>query len=407
MSDDGRRLRDLVRDGDSLFVSTGAGEPGALVAEVVQDVALVRRDLRFFQVMTGSSGRLVAVTALGHALYTPVPHGVRMSPERPRLRLADLSMGQYARAFETGEIRVDGALLSAVRSGDRLWPVPSTDLAVVAFERARFRAVEVLGGAPRVLAGPSFGVAEADYVVATEAGPRAVDAAAPTEVSRRIGAAVAELVPARATIELGIGQALASVADDLVAAGRSLAVHTGLISDWTRTLVETGVADRPLACAGGKPVLGTVAMGSQAFYDWLDQTEAVAFADSRHAQDPLHLGRLTPFVAINSAMAVGLNGDVGLPPTAPGAHGPGGLLDFAIAGAYGGLSVVAVTSRSRSGGSRIVPDIATVHLPSTLVTHVVTEHGVADLRGRTPGERRRLLVDLADPEHRPALRHHA
>jgi acyl-CoA hydrolase len=108
---------------------------------------------------------------------------------------------------------------------------------------------------------------------------------------------------------------------------------------------------------------------------------------------------LRPFVAINSAMAVDVRGQVGLFKNMPDAYPPGGLLDFAIAGAYGGLSIIALTSQTSDHRSRVVADLGAVHLPGSLVSHVVTEYGVAEVRGRSESERRTALLAIAHPDH--------
>jgi acyl-CoA hydrolase len=312
----------------------------------------------------------------------------------------DLSMRQCARAMETGAIAIKGALLTAVRWRDNLALVPATDLAVIAFERARYRAVEVLARWDHQPAGPSFSVADVDYLVDGSGIPAMAAGRPATGTERRIGELVADLVPRGATMELGVGRALTAVAECLIGVGRPLAIHTGLASDWTQQLVEGGVATAPQECANSKPILAAVAMGTQRFTDWMSGSEALVFADSRHAHDPCHLAGLRPFVAINSAMAVDLCGQVGLFNSAPEAYPPGGLLDFAIAGAYGGRSIIALTSQARDGRSRIVSELTAVHLPRGLVSHVVTEYGVADLRGRSASERRTAMLQITHPDHR-------
>jgi acyl-CoA hydrolase len=82
----------------------------------------------------------------------------------------------------------------------------------------------------------------------------------------------------------------------------------------------------------------------------------------------------------------------------------GGLLDYATAGAYGRGSVIALESLDRSGRSQIVPELTALQLPSQLVTHVVTEHGIARLAGKTWPQRVREMLAVAHPDHRAELR---
>lgn len=198
-------------------------------------------------------------------------------------------------------------------------------------------------------------------------------------------------------LQLGIGRALAGVSDALVGKGLALSVHSGLVSDWTRRLVDEGVACRPLPCAKRAPLAAAAAMGSAGFYRWLDRRSSVRL-------DEGHLAGLGGFVAVNSASRVDMSGQVGVPGEVASQRGVGGLLDFAVAGACGGKSIIALESLDRSGRSRIVPTLTAVVLPSPLVTHVVTEYGVAQLANRTWAQRVRQLVSIAHPQHRAELR---
>lgn len=386
-------LTDLVQDSDALFISTGAAEPRGLIDELLADVVAFRSHLTVFQVLTGSTCRIVGISKYGHTVTTTVaPSGWRR--DTSSVRLLDLSMRQCARAMEQGAIRVDGALVSVARFDDRLYPVPSTDLAMVALERARFRAAEVIAW-PTEPSAPHIGAADVDYLIDSRRRPAAFPTAGPDERSDRIGAYVADLVPDGATIELGIGRALSSVAEALSHSRQALAVHTGLISDWAQLLVEAGVANRAQECAGHRPVVTAVAMGSNGFNDWVGHSNAIAFDDSRHAHDPRHLISLQPFVAINSAVSVDTAGSIGLPAGYGRTVSAGGLVDFAIAGAYGGMSIIALYARAKDGRRAIVEHLESVHLPDNLVTHVVTENGVAKLVDKSPAERASALLAIA------------
>lgn len=397
----GTALADLVRDGDRILIGTGASEPHTLLAELLA-VAAERTSLELIQVQTGSRAAIQGAADAGHRVVLPVPgHG---SPAEVG-EILPSSMLQLSRAISSGALRIDGLLFSGMPVGQgALAPALCVDLVPAAFERARFRAVELNRGLPRVATELSLPRSRCELVVDSDHEPEVLPRRAADERATAIGDHVAELVHDGDVLELGIGPALAGVADALVSRGRRVAVHTGLVSDWAQTMVEGGVAERPLPCVGGRPIAGAVAMGSSEFYRWVDGSPSVLLLASDHAHDPCHLAGTGNFVAINAASRVDCAGQVGVAGDIADRRAVGGLLDFALAGAYGGSSIIAMESVDRRGRSRIVPSLTAVQLTSTLVTHVVTEHGVAQLANRTWAERRDQMIAVAHPDHRSDLR---
>ncbi|MQA77882.1 MAG: hypothetical protein GEV10_05280 [Streptosporangiales bacterium] len=394
-------LAELVRDGDRLLVATGAAEPVSLVDDLLTIAAGQGVRLEILQVLTGSRGRILEALRYGHRVISPVPgHGAAGAD----VGVVPSSMRQLAGAIDRGTLRVDGVLFSGTRAAaGGVDPGLCVDLVPVAFERARFRAVELNAALPRV-ATDTLALDRCDLVVESDQAPPPLPPLEPDATAHAIAGHIAGLVDDGAVLELGVGRALAGVADALVHAGVSLSVHTGLVSDWSQRLVEAGVAERGLSCAGGVPVVGAVAMGSEAHYRWLDGGPSVRLVGSLHAHDPAHLGALGDYTAINAVSRIDLFGQVGTSPGLADRRAVGGLLDFATAGAYGGLSIVAVESVDTAGRSRITPSVAAAQLPGSLVTHVVTEHGVARLAHLSWRERVHAMVAIAHPDHRASLR---
>jgi acyl CoA:acetate/3-ketoacid CoA transferase beta subunit len=395
------RFAGQLRDGDRILVATGAGEPTGLITALLEGADRAGVSLEIIQIMTGSQAGILAGRSRGHRLRVPVPgHGGPVEPEE----ILPTSMLQLARAIDTGELRIDGVLFSAVPGeGTAIAPALCVDLVPAAFRRARFRAVERNVAMPSVSTDWGFDLDTCEIVLDSAVPPPVCESPEPDDVARQIGANVAELIPDGAVLELGIGRPLSGIAAALAERGASISVHTGLISDWTQTVVEAGVAERPLECTRDVAVVGSVAMGSHDFYAWLATTPSVRLLDSLHAHNPAHLAGLG-FTAVNAASRVDLGGQVAVPDHVAGRRVVGGLLDFAIGGAYGGQSVIAMPALDGHGRSRIVPTTSAVQLPATLVTHVVTEHGVAHLSGKTWNERRDALISVAEPEHREDLR---
>jgi acyl-CoA hydrolase len=322
-----------------------------------------------------------------------------------RAEVFPTSMSRLAHLIDAGDLPIDGALLSGVRGGDgTISPGLALDVGAAAARHARFRALELNACLPRTRSSQWIAPDECDRVVDVEWAPPVAEwDGSLTSSQRTIGGYVAELMQDGSAFELGVGHGLQGVAAALCDAGRrSLALHTGLIDDTARTLVEGGVVDWGGPCAAGACVVATVARGSQAFYAWVDENPAVRLVESSDSHDVAHLLSLGRFVAINSAGEVDLMGQIGAR-DAEHALGGGGLHDFATAGAYSGGSIVALTARSAKGRTRIVPRVAHVQVSAQLVTHVVTEYGTADLRGKTVQQRARSLTALAHPQDREAL----
>lgn len=400
-------LRRLLRPGDTLFVTTGVGEPAALIEALVA-VAPEVGDLSVIQVMTGGAERLAEASGTGFRLLTPVPGpAARRAIAEGRADLLMLSMGQLAAGLASGHVPVDGALLSAAPpDGGRAPPGAAVDCGPLAFEGARFRALEINVRQPGI-GGPAYDLSAADVVIETDRGLSHEEPPAAAAEDIRIAAHVAEVVPDGATLELGVGQALAAV-PAVLSTHRDLAMHTGLLDDGTMALVACGAVARPLDSRSPVVAIGTVARGSPRLYRWLEDNPLVALRDSREIQSAEALARRTDLVAVNGAFQVDLLGQansIGFGRRILG--GIGGALDFATAGARGIGSVIALRSTSADGRSRIAAAADWVSLPMPLVTHVVTEWGVARLRGKPPAARLREMLGVAHPHHRAALQRDA
>jgi acyl-CoA hydrolase len=225
---------------------------------------------------------------------------------------------------------------------------------------------------------------------------------------RRIGEQVASLVPPRPVLQLGLGKVGYAVAAALHDR-RDIALHGGVVGDWLVDLHAAGAVDnahKPIDT--GRTVTGTI-VGTQHLYDFVDANEAVELRGIDHTHAPTTLRRLPRFVAVNSALEVDLTGQVNAE-TLAGRHvgAVGGQVDFvrAAMASPGGRSIIALVSTARDGKtSRIVPRLhdGIVTTPRADADVVVTEHGIAELRGKTVSERARRLIAIADPRHRDQL----
>lgn len=253
----------------------------------------------------------------------------------------------------------------------------------------------------------ALGWIEADYdLVATPA----------TEIStkdRTIAALVAERIPDRACLQIGIGSVPEAVAG-LLTDRQGLGVHTELFSDGLRVLIESGAATGTSKRRGHRQAVTTDAVGTRALYDFLDDNRHVVFWPVEETNDPRVLGELDQFCAVNATMQVDLLGQCASESLGSRyVSSTGGQADFMRGAAMsdGGHSFIVTHATahdvvSNTIVSRIVPTLtpgAVVTTHKNLVDKVVTEHGVAELRGRTVRQRTEALIGVAAPEFRDHL----
>lgn len=247
------------------------------------------------------------------------------------------------------------------------------------------------------------GWTEADYALV------AVDPIQPGEIDRTIGQHVAERVRDGSTIQVGIGAVPNAVLAHL-GDRRDLGVHTELISDGLIDLIESGVVNGVRKVNNRLKVIATFALGTRRLYDFIDDNPAIEMWPARYVNDPRVIAREPDFVSINATLSVDFLGQCASE-TIGGRYwsSSGGQADFARGAAYSerGQSFIVLQSTARNGTiSRIVPQLATGDVVTNLkntVDRVVTEYGVAELRGRTVRERTRALIAIAHPAFRDDL----
>lgn len=240
--------------------------------------------------------------------------------------------------------------------------------------------------------------------------PLAVDPpGAVTDVDRAIAALVAERIPDGATLQIGIG-AVPGLVAGLLGDHRDLGIHTELLGDALMELMESGaVTGRRKGRERGLATTTTV-YGSAALYEWADENPGLFLLPVDISNDPRVISQHDGFCSINATLQVDLLGQCAS--ESLGTHyvsSTGGQADF-MRGAQlsrGGQSFIVTHSTAVDGTvSRIVPTLnagAVVSAHKNLTQTVVTEHGVADLSGRTVRERAQALIDVAEPRFPPDL----
>jgi acyl-CoA hydrolase len=247
-----------------------------------------------------------------------------------------------------------------------------------------------------------------DLLVPAAERPFELPARPPGPIDRAIAEHVARLIPDHATIELGLG-AIPEAVTRTLGGKRGLGVHSGAVGDGIADLMEAGVVDNRHKEIDPGVTVATMLMGSSRVYRFAHRNPALQIRATSYTHDALVLGNFRRFIAINGALEVDLTGQVNAE-TAGGRHIGlvGGQMDFVRAAnrAAEGRSVIALQSTNRDRSrSRIVARLVdgVVTTPRAEADVVVTEHGIAELRGRTLAERTRALIAIADPAFRGEL----
>jgi acyl-CoA hydrolase len=229
------------------------------------------------------------------------------------------------------------------------------------------------------------------------------------DVERAIAGHVAERVPDGATLQAGIG-AIPNALLERLRDHRDLGIHTELISDGLIDLVERGVVTGTRKRLRTGKVVGTFALGTAALYDFLDQNAVVEMLPVDYVNDPRVIGQEECFVSINATTEVDLVGQCASE-TVGGRYwsSSGGQADFARGAMFSprGRAFVVLPSTAVGGTlSRIRATLTPGSMVTTIkntVDQVVTEYGVAELRGRSISERARALIGIAHPAFRDDL----
>jgi acyl-CoA hydrolase len=278
-------------------------------------------------------------------------------------------------------------------------------------EAARTVVLEVNPRLPRTLGDTQVHVSKVDAFVLNDQEVPTLPSPVPSATDLAIGAHIADLVEDGATIQLGIG-GIPNAAALALENKKDLGVHTEMFVDSIMELYEMGVITNTKKALKRGKFVTTFAMGSRKLYDWLDDNVAVEFIRGNWVNNPDIVRQNSKMVSINTCISVDLTGQVASESIGASQYsGTGGQSDTAqgaVAGFDGlGKSIIACASTARGGKvSTIVPMLpegSAVTLHRSHVDHVVTEHGVARLRGKTVRERVNELIAIAHPDFRADL----
>lgn len=400
-----------VKSGDRVVIGHACGEPPTLVEALVDRAPELR------------NVEIVHMVAMGPAKYAQpgmeksfrhntvfVGASTRKAVEEKRADFIPCFFTEFPRLFKEN-MPVDVVLLQVTPPDERGFCSygVSADYTMVAAECAKVVIAQVNPSLPRT-GGARISLEKIDFIVEKEEPLIELKPPKIGEVERKIGENVASLIPDGATLQLGIG-AIPDAVLLFLKDKKDLGIHSEMFSDGVVVLAEAGViTNRKKSIHAGK-FMATFLMGTRKLYDFVDNNPDVELHSVDYINDPYIIGQHEKMMSINSAIQVDFMGQVNAEMIGNRQFsGIGGQVDF-VRGASrskGGKSIIALPATAAGGKiSRICCELdrgAAVSTSRNDVHYVVTEYGIAELRGKTLRQRAEALIAISHPDFREGLR---
>jgi len=408
-----QQLRALIRPGDTLWWGQATAEPLTLTRALVEHRHAIARDGRlsvfvgiaasdtlrpeqadvidFFGYAAGGAHRQLAEAGVLDILpshYSHLPGLIRADLLPADVLLLQVSPPDDAGRYSLGLVQ---EYLPAVS------------------DKARVVIAEVNPAIPWTHGGVHLQAQDFALLIDAKHPPLEPSRAAPGPVEQTIARHIAALIEDGATLQLGIGNLSEAVLAALHG-HRDLGLHSGAVSDGIALLAEAGVLTNARKSIDVGVGIGGILMGGETLRRWAHRNPQLELRATDYTHDPERLAASHKLAAINAAIEVDLTGQINAEVAAGVYVGAvGGAVDFlrGAARSRGGLPIVALPATAK-GKTRIVAQLSgPVSTPRSDAGLIVTEHGVADLRGQPLSRRVRRLIAIAAPEHREALERQA
>jgi len=401
-----------VRDGDMIIVPTGVGEPPALLT-ALSEARRDFRDVKVAQILALRKYGYIDAETAGHVRHVALFYGgvTRPGGQAGWVDFVPNYFSEIPALFARGQVPADVVFTMASPMDEHgyfsLGLAPDYTMAAVA--RARAIVLEVNPNVPFAYGNNHVHISQVAALV--ESSEPVLEVGLPTigPVQEAIGKYVADLIDDGSTLQIGYGGIPDAVVMQLTHK-HDLGIHTEMIGDGILTLLEAGaVTNRRKNYLPGK-MGATFALGSRKLYQFIHRNPMLEMHPVDYTNDPFLAGQNDNLVAINATLQVDLLGQCGSESLGALPYsGTGGQADFVRAAnrSKGGKAFIVVPSTAKNDTiSRIVPTLN----PGTHVTtskndvnYVVTEYGVAQLRGKSAKERARALIGIAHPDFRTEL----
>jgi len=403
-----------VKSGDNIVYGHATGEP-QLFAE-----ALIKRQDELKNVT------FIHGLAMGPGLYCDesvnpdnINHETIFAGKNTRKAVQEGRARFVPMHFSDGPIAMRNGLLPVTVSVIHVTPPDrygycsfgiSVDYERAGVEAAKLVIAEVNPKMPRTCGDTLIHVSQIDYFIESDRDLLIMEKPSIGAVEEAIGKFISELVDDGATLQLGVG-AIPNALMEFLKDKNDLGIHTELISDGSMELIELGVINGSRKTLHKGKAIATFASGTPSLYEWLHENPIVEFYPVDYVNNSHVISLNEKMFSVNSALSIDLQGQVCAETlNARQFSGIGGQMDFVRGATWakGGKSVIAMPATAKNGEiSKIVAALKpgdAVSTPRNDVDYIVTEYGIAHLRGQNMQERARRLISIAAPKFRDELK---
>jgi acyl-CoA hydrolase len=402
-----------IMRGSRVFIGTGCGEPQHLIHAMVKDEQL--QDIMVYQMLSSTLSQFVEDASFTRRFSLKlffISQSMRKAAFEGKIDYIPEYLSQIPRLFSSHRIGLDAALVQ-VSPPDKFGYCSlgvSVDITRSAVQNSMIVIAQVNPKMPRTWGDSFVHVDDIDWLVPyeeslVEALPRIKD----NEVARRIGLYISQLVDDGATLQIGFGN-LPNAILKYLDGKNDLGLHTQLITDGLLPLFEKKVITNKRKTLLPGRVVTSLCMGSDKIYRYVDNNPLFYFRSSEFVNDPTVIARNDNLISISSALEVDLTGQVCSDSMGYLFYsGIGDQVDFLRGSSMskGGFSIIALPSTAQNGAvSRIVPHLsegAGVATTRGDVNFVITEYGIAEMKGKGIYQRVMELAQIAHPKFREEL----
>ena len=402
-----------IKSGDRVVLGHACGEPGILPEAMVARASELK-DVEVVHMVAMGKGLYAQPEMEGHFRHNGLFIGgpTRKAVSEGRADYTPCFFSEIPVLFREKRLPVDVALIT-VTPPDQHGFVSlgvSVDYTLQAIRSAKTVIAEVNPNMPRTHGDSYIRVDEIDYFVPSELPIKELQPPAIGDVEKEIGRHIASLIEDGSTLQLGIG-AIPDAVLKFLTDKHDLGIHSEMFSDGVMDLAEGGVVNCAKKTLHPGKMIVTFLMGTKKLYKWVDENPLVEMYPVDYVNDPYVIMRNDKMVAINSALQVDALGQAAADTLGPiQFSGVGGQVDFVrgAARSKGGKAIIALPATAAKGKvSRIAATLdhgASVTTSRNDIDYVVTEFGIAALRGKTVRERMEALVNIAHPDFRSEIR---